>query len=83
MRGEGVLYVGGQTDSNGSTLLDKAHQSEQKGHTFYRIYTSKQGNYSLRRPPKLVIPQAVIGQRWATVYSNLYKQTVIHSKSTS
>ena len=42
----------------------------------------KQGNYSLRRPPKLVIPQAVIGQRWATVYSNLYKQTVIHSKST-
>ena len=43
----------------------------------------KQGNYSLRRPPKLVIPQAVIGQRWATVYSNLYKQTVIHSKSTS
>ena len=45
--------------------------------------SSKQGNYSLRRPPKLVIPQAVIGQRWATVYSNLYKQTVIHSKSTS
>ena len=24
----------------------------------------KQGNYSLRRPPKLTIPQAVIGQRW-------------------
>ena len=43
----------------------------------------QQGNYSLRRPPKLTIPQAVIGQRWATVNSNLYKQTVIHSKSTS
>ena len=42
---------------------------------------AEQGNYSLRRPPKLVIQQAVIGQRWATVYSNLYKQTVIHSKS--
>ena len=35
----------------------------------------KQGNYSLRRPPKLTIPQAVIEQRWATVNSNLYKQT--------
>ena len=47
------------------------------------FFVHKQGNYSLRRPPKLVIPQAVLGQRWATVYSNLYKQTVIHSKSTS
>ena len=34
----------------------------------------KQGNYSLRRPPKLSIPQAVIGRRWAAVNSNLYKQ---------
>ena len=57
-----------------------AEQAERRAkvHTVF-----KQGNYSLRRPPKLVIPQAVIGQRWATVYSNLYKQTVIHSKSTS
>ena len=38
-------------------------------------WINKQGNYSLRRPPKLTIPQAVIGQRWATVNSNLYKQT--------
>ena len=38
MLGEGALYVGGQTASNGSTLLDKAHQSAQKGHKFYRIY---------------------------------------------
>ena len=39
----------------------------------------KQGNYSLRRPPKLTIPQAVIGQRWATVNSNLYvKQTCMY-----
>ena len=38
MWGEGALYVGGQTDSNGSTLLDKAHQSAQKGHKFYRIH---------------------------------------------
>ena len=28
----------------------------------------KQGNYSLRRPPKLIIPQTIIEQRWATVY---------------
>ena len=30
---------------------------------------NKQGNYSLRRPPKLIIPQAVIAieQKWATV----------------
>ena len=26
----------------------------------------KQGNYSLRRPPKLIIPQIFIEQRWAT-----------------
>ena len=38
----------------------------------------KQGNYSLRRPPKLTIPQAVIGQRWATVNSNLYKKTCMY-----
>ena len=38
----------------------------------------QQGNYSLRRPPKLTIPQAVIGQRWATVNSNLYKQTCMY-----
>ena len=49
---------------------------------------SKQGNYSLRRPPKLVIPKAVIGQRWATVYrfmcNSIYKkQTGIHDQSKS
>ena len=41
MLGEGALYVGGQTDSNGSTLLDRAHQSAQKGHKFIgyiRVY---------------------------------------------
>ena len=27
----------------------------------------EQGNYSLRRPPKLIIPQAVIKQSWASV----------------
>ena len=43
--------------------------------TFTKV---KQGNYSLRRPPKLTIPQAVIGQRWATVNSNLYKQTCMY-----
>ena len=29
---------------------------------------TKQGNYSLRRPPKLIIPQIFIEQRWATIY---------------
>ena len=28
---------------------------------------TKQGSYSLRRPPKLIIPQIFIEQRWATV----------------
>ena len=28
----------------------------------------KQGNYSLRRPPKLIIPKIFTKQRWATVY---------------
>ena len=48
-------------------------------HFFYtsRIF-GEQGNYSLRRPPKLTIPQAVIEQRWATVNSNLYKQTCMY-----
>ena len=39
---------------------------------------NKQGNYSLRRPPKLTIPQAVIGQRLGTVNSNLYKQPYMY-----
>ena len=38
----------------------------------------EQGNYSLRRPPKLTIPQAVIGRRWAAVNSNLYKQPCMY-----
>ena len=29
---------------------------------------AKQGNYSLRRPPKLIIPKIFTKQRWATVY---------------
>ena len=33
-----------------------------------KICDRKQGNYSLRRPPKLIIPQIFIEQRWATVY---------------
>ena len=28
----------------------------------------KQGNYPLRRPPKLIIPKIFTKQRWATVY---------------
>ena len=28
----------------------------------------EQGNYSLRRPPKLTIPHMFIEQKWATVY---------------
>ena len=28
----------------------------------------EQGNYSLRRPPKLIIPKIFTKQRWATVY---------------
>ena len=29
---------------------------------------NKQGNYSLGRPPKLIIPKILTKQRWATVY---------------
>ena len=46
--------------------------------SFLYLLWKEQGNYSLRRPPKLTIPQAVIGQRWATVNSNLYKQTCMY-----
>ena len=34
---------------------------------FHKNTFKKQGNYSLRRPPKLIIPQIFIEQRWATV----------------
>ena len=41
---------------------------------FDNVKIEKQGNYSQRRPPKLIIPQIFIEQRWATVYRfmNLY-----------
>ena len=32
------------------------------------IHSLKQGNYSLRRPPKLIIQKIFTKQRWATVY---------------
>ena len=32
------------------------------------IVKYKQGDYSLRRPPKLIIPKIFTKQRWATVY---------------
>ena len=35
---------------------------------FWKHYRSEQGNYSLRRPPKLIIPKIFTKQRWATVY---------------
>ena len=41
----------------------------------------KQGNYSLRRPPKLIIPQIFIEQRWATVYRFICKQICISNKA--
>ena len=41
----------------------------------------KQGNYSLRRPPKLIIPQIFIEQRWATVYRFMCKQICISNKA--
>ena len=41
----------------------------------------KQGNYSLRRPPKLIIPQAVIGQKWATVCGFMFNQTCTSKQS--
>ena len=37
------------------------------GHRREFFQCCKQGNYSLRRPPKLIIPQIFIEQRWATV----------------
>ena len=42
---------------------------------------SEQGNYSLRRPPKLIIPQIFIEQRRATVYSFMCKQICISNKA--
>ena len=41
----------------------------------------EQGNYSLRRPPKLIIPQIFIEQRRATVYSFMCKQICISNKA--
>ena len=41
----------------------------------------QQGNYSLRRPPKLILPQIFIEQRWATVYSFMCKQICISNKA--
>ena len=41
----------------------------------------QQGNYSLRRPPKLIIPQIFIEQRRATVYSFMCKQICISNKA--
>ena len=41
----------------------------------------KQGNYSLRRPPKLIIPKIFIGQIWATVYRFMCKQICINNKA--
>ena len=41
----------------------------------------QQGNYSLRRPPKLIIPQIFIEQRWATVYRFMCKQICISNKA--
>ena len=34
----------------------------------YQVNQVKQGNYSLRRPPKIIIPKIFTKQRWATVY---------------
>ena len=56
------------------TQLAVIHFSKEKlfilwgtnSHIFYQ-YTIKQGNYSLRRPPKLIIPKIFTKQRWATV----------------
>ena len=39
-----------------------------KMQNFTELMHPEQGNYSLRRPPKLIIPQIFIEQRWATVY---------------
>merc|ERR1712209_256942 len=52
---------------------------ENKG-IIIRIYV-KQGNYSLRRPPKLIIPQIFIEQRWTTVYRFMCKKNCISNKA--
>ena len=44
-------------------VLSMAHFNEIKQTSQFGITKiCKQGNYSLRRPPKLIIPQAVIGK---------------------
>ena len=46
-----------------------------------RVPKVEQGNYSLRRPPKLIIPQIFIEQRWTTVYRFMCKKICISNKA--
>ena len=51
------------------------------GYSTRAAKTQKQGNYSLRRPPKLIIPQIIIEQRWTTVYRFMCKKICISNKA--
>ena len=66
------LYIAKSGDLEGchacltdSQRKDRATQlliKYKSGALVTQTYVLKQGNYSLRRPPKLIIPQAVIRQ---------------------
>ena len=69
--GKGHFYMAMGIFNSQLYLLKKVYSAERTmktnaSHTIKEVKvnkgSSKQGNYSLRRPPKLVIPQAVIGK---------------------
>ena len=63
-----ILQIELQDKRRSSTALEKLCKRESLRYNLKKIWSKmKQGNYSLRRPPKLIIPQIFIEQRWATV----------------
>ena len=44
------------------------------------VLSYKQGNYSLRRPPKLIIPKIFIDQRWATIHRFMCHQKTVKKR---
>ena len=70
--GRGHSKRGEEIDRHLPVALDKVYtdQEEKTPETIKvlgNLSNRKQGNYSLRRPPKLIIPQIFTEQRWATV----------------
>ena len=62
-------------------LAGKIWSEKEKENSAGKYLTKEQGNFSLRRPPKLIIPQIFIEQRWATVYRFMCKQICKSNKA--